>query len=610
MMQADEAGTLAALKSRRTEILQPLVSKHHGRVIKVMGDGVLVEFASAVSAVQCAIELQQAMTASNHELSEDRQIMPRIGINLGDVMVEGSDLYGDGVNIAARLEALAEPGKVFISGKVRQEVANKLKLSFDDLGEQSLKNVAETVRVYRVSAPAGPTGDTVAGKTAEVSKPSIAVLPFTNMSGDPEQEYFSDGITEDIIADLSQISSLFVVSRNSAFTFKGKAVEIVEAARKLNVGYVLEGSVRKAGSRVRIVVQLIDGATGGHLWAQRYDRDFGDIFALQDDISKSVVSALSVKLLPAELKTITLRPTRSAEAYQRYLQARSIINHSWLKSDLRIARQLFIEATEIDPGYARAYAGIADCDAFMWVFGDSDISYEHMLANSSRALQLVPNLAEAHASRGLALYLTGHAEEARSMFDKAIALDSELYSAHLFYGMSCRDTGEFKKAVPLLERAADLSQDDTFSVCLLADLYNALDRHDLSEEAARRTITRAESVLKQYPNAADIIAVAAATMVVLGESEYERAEEWANRALSLEPGNISVRYNAACTFAIIGKLDAALECLEYIHSESPRARGWLLGIMSHDTQFYPLRGRPDFEAFVERLKAEVAEPLS
>jgi len=216
----------------------------------------------------------------------------------------------------------------------------------------------------------------------------------------------------------------------------------------------------------------------------------------------------------------------------------------------------------------------------------------------------------AHASRGLALYLTGHAEVARSMFDKAIALDSELFSAYFFYGMSCRDTGQFEKAVPLLERAAELSRNDIFSLCLLSDLYIALGRPDLSKGAARRTITRAESVLNQYPDAADIIAVAAATMVCIGEDVYERAEEWVNRALSLEPGNVVVRYNAAGTFAITGKLDAALECLEYIHSESPRARGWLLGILSHDTQFNSLRGRPDFEAFMKRLKAHVAERTS
>src|SRR5215468_4831176 len=245
MMQADEAGTLAALKTRRADILQPLVTKHHGRVVKLIGDGVLVEFGSAVDAVTCATELQKAMESANAGLPDDKRIVLRIGVNLGDVMVEGSDLYGDGVNIAARLEALAEPGSVFISGKVRQEVANKLKLSFDDLGEQSLKNVAETVRVYRVSAPAGPTGDTVAGKTLGASKPSIAVLPFTNISGDPEQEYFSDGITEDIITDLSQVSALFVVARNTAFTLKGKAVSAQQAARELGVQYILQGSVRR-----------------------------------------------------------------------------------------------------------------------------------------------------------------------------------------------------------------------------------------------------------------------------------------------------------------------------------------------------------------------------
>jgi adenylate cyclase len=269
---------------------------------------------------------------------------------------------------------------------------------------------------------------------------------------------------------------------------------------------------------------------------------------------------------------------------------------------------LFVEATEIDPGYARAYAGVADCDAFLWVNGDSDISYDQMLANSSKAMELAPNLAEAHASKALALYLTGHAEGAGSMFDRAIVLAPELFGAHLLYGMSCRDTGQFEKAVTLLERAAELAPGDTFSVCLLTDLYKALGHPDLSEEAARRTITRAESVLKQYPDAADIVAVAAATMVYLGENE--RAEEWANRALSLEPDNHSVRYNAACTFAVIGKLDSALECLEYMRSHSPRARRYMLGMMSHDTQFESLRGSPDFDAFVERLKADVAEQSS
>jgi class 3 adenylate cyclase len=263
LIEQDEAGTLAALKQRRRDILQPLVAEHHGRIVKVMGDGVLVEFASAVNAVACAIELQKMMAAANDGGSEERRIVLRISINLGDVVVEGGDLYGDGVIIAARLEELAEPGGICVTGKVYEEVRRKLDIVFEDAGAQELKNIAEPLHIYRIAGARKPESDI---RHLPLSgKPAIAVLPFTNMSGDPEQEFFSDGITEDIITDLSQASALFVVARNTAFTFKGKAVAVVEAARKLNVGYILEGSVRKAGSRVRITVQLIDGVTGGHL---------------------------------------------------------------------------------------------------------------------------------------------------------------------------------------------------------------------------------------------------------------------------------------------------------------------------------------------------------
>ena len=249
LMQADEAGTLAALRGRRSEILQPVVSAHRGRIIKVMGDGVLIEFASAVDAVECAVLLQAAMEAANRDVPEERRIVLRVGINLGDVIVEGNDLYGDGVNIAARLEALAEPGTVFVSQTVFSHVRGKVQAGFEDLGEHILKNMEVPVRVYKISKTASESLLVRAGAD-QLSKPSIAVLPFTNMSSDQEQEFFSDGITEDIITDLSQVSALFVVARNTAFTFKGKAVEVVEAARKLNVGYVMEGSVRKAGNKI------------------------------------------------------------------------------------------------------------------------------------------------------------------------------------------------------------------------------------------------------------------------------------------------------------------------------------------------------------------------
>jgi len=369
MMQADEAGTLAALTSRHKEILQPLVAKHHGRIVKLMGDGVLVEFASAVNAVACAAELQEAMNAANAGLPEGQQIVLRIGINLGDVIVEGTDIYGDGVNVAARIEPLAEPGGICVSAKVHGEISNRLKIGFEDLGEQCLKNMAEPVRVYRVSGPAASAA-AMRQQSAPPSKLSIAVLPFVNMSGDPEQEYFSDGITEDIITDLSKVSTLNVLSRNTVFTFKGKAVEVGRIARRLNVGHVVEGSVRKSGGRVRITAQLIDAARDSHVWAERYDSELSDIFALQDEISQAIVAALKVKLLPEEKKAIETRSTYNPEAYEQYLLGRDYQLRLGTRN-LKIAIRFFGRALDIDPHYARAWAMLAISQAGLYWRGGS-----------------------------------------------------------------------------------------------------------------------------------------------------------------------------------------------------------------------------------------------
>ena len=432
LMGADEEGTLARLKVLRRDLLDPKIEEHRGRIVKTTGDGLLAEFGSVVDALRCAVEVQRGMPGCDAEVDPEKRIAFRIGINVGDIVVEGGDIYGDGVNVAARLEGIAEPGGICVSARVQEDARGKLDLAFEDLGEQRLKNIAWPVKVYRVqlegqmSAPR-PT-------LALPDKPSIAVLPFQNMSGDPEQEYFSDGITEDIITDLSKVSAIFVIARNTAFTFKGRPIESGHLARQLGVGHILEGSVRKAGNRIRISAKLVDGETGGNLWAERFDRDFADIFALQDEISKNVVAALRLKLLPEELEAITTRPTANALAYKFYLQARAKLAVSWgTKEYLRAARRLFAKALKADPGYARAYVGIADCDAFLWVNGDLDVSFEHMLANSGRALELAPNLAEAHASRGVALYVAGHREEAMEAFERAIKLESGLYEAHYFY---------------------------------------------------------------------------------------------------------------------------------------------------------------------------------
>jgi TolB-like protein len=354
LMEADEAGTLAALKTRRKQVLQPLVASHHGRVFKITGDGVLVEFSSAVNAVQCAVDLQRAMAIANGDQPKDLHIVLRIGVNLGDVMVEGSDLYGEGVNIAARLEAIAEPGGILISGTAHDHVGTKVKVSFEELSAQTLKNIAQPVRLYRVTG----TPAVIATATNPASdKPSIAVLPFTNMSGDPEQEYFSDGLTEDIITELSRFRNLLVVARNSSFTFKGQAVDVKEIGRKLGAGYVVEGSVRRAGNRIRITAQLLESATGNHLWAERYDRELEDIFAVQDELVRAISGVIPGQLDRYAVENLRRKPPDNLTAYDSELRGRWALTH-W-NEGLSVALEWFEKSAKADPNYALAQAGIA-----------------------------------------------------------------------------------------------------------------------------------------------------------------------------------------------------------------------------------------------------------
>ena len=437
---------------------------------------------------------------------------------------------------------------------------------------------------------------------------SIAVLPFLNLSDEPEQEYFSDGLTEDIITDLSRVSALFVAARNNVFTLKGRTFEIGEAARKLNVGSILEGSVRKSGSRIRIAVQLIDAATGGHLWAERYDRDLGDVFALQDDISKNVVSALKVRLLPEEAEAITNRSTTNAQAYDCYLSGRSALLSSWGdRSVIRSVRQMFARAAAIDPGYARAYAGLADCDALLWRIGEIDVSYEDILANSSKALALTPNLAEAHVSKGIALHGAGHFEEAAATFERAADLDPGLFEAHYYYGMTCRFSGRYEKAMPLLRRAAELRDMDFMALTALADVCLKLGLREQSVSAAKQSMTRLESALAKQPDNATLLAWGATILAVL--DEYGRADEWAKRAVALSPNNFGVRVLAAGAYACIGNSDTALECLEFNFYHFPRLHRYLLGQITHTARIDPIRDQAEFGAFVKRLEVAVTRNL-
>jgi TolB-like protein len=363
LMGVDEEGTLAALKVRRHDILQPMVAKHHGRVVKVMGDGALVEFVSAVNAVQCALDLQQAMAAANRDLPDDRHIVLRVGVNLGDVMVEGSDLYGDGVNIAARLEAIAEPGGIVISGTAHDYVRNKVKAIFDDMGAQTLKNIAEPIRTYRVAWTEAAA--TTAPKPM-IDRPSIAVLPFANMSGDPEQAYFSDGITEDIITEISRFRELFVIARNSSFQYRDKSIDVRRIGRELDVQYLVEGSVRKLGDRVRVTAQLIHAGTGNHFWAERYDRDLADVFTLQEELAHAIAATIGGRVEAAgHERTMRLSPT-SLTAYDLVLRAKAL-NLKFTRGDMIQARDLALRATEIDPAYARAHAYYASACFNLWM---------------------------------------------------------------------------------------------------------------------------------------------------------------------------------------------------------------------------------------------------
>ena len=395
------------------------------------------------------------MRARNAGVPQDRTIEFRIGIDLGDVIVEADDISGDGVNVAARLEGIAKPGGIAVTAAVRDNVGNRLDLRFEDLGEQRFKNIDRPVRAYSVFELAcRPESTTGPQESWEVEKPSIAVLPFNNMSGDPEQEYFSDGITEDIITDLSKISGLFVVARNTAFTYKGKPVKVQQVSQELRVRFILEGSVRKAGPRVRVTAQLVEGKDGGHLWADRYDRDLTDIFAIQDEITHTIVDQLKVRLLPEERKIIARAPTDNFEAYAYYLRGRQFL-HRRSKTYLLLAKRMFEKAVELDPLYARAYAGIADCDSFLFLNYNADVSIDGILATSAKALDLEDGLAEAHASRGLALSLRGRYPEAMAEFDQAIALDPNLFEAHYFYARACFAQGNLDEAARLFQRAAD-----------------------------------------------------------------------------------------------------------------------------------------------------------
>ena len=600
LMGADETATLAALKVHRKELVDLKIAEFQGRIVKLIGDGMLVEFTSVVNAVACATEIQSKMCERNAGVPEELRIEFRMGVNVGDIIVDEDDIYGDGVNVAARLESIASPGGISVSASVREHIGNRLDIVFEDVGEQSLRNIERPVRVYRVVlVPSAATRATAVEATAPKrplrGKPSIAVLPFNYLGGGPEQDYFADGITEDIITDLSKVSGLSVVARNSVFTYKGKSVEALEVGKRFNVTTILEGSVRKAGQRVRISAQLINAEDGMHLWADRYDRDLTDIFAIQDEIAHSIVDALKVRLLPHESQAIRKIKTSNIEAYQFYLRGRQYLSRHSTKS-YELARRMFLRAIELDPDYAQAYAGVADCDAFRCVM-HREISLEHIIAASSKALDLDPELAEAHASRGLALSLGAEYELASSEFERAIHLDPGLYEGHYFYARSCVLQGKHEEAAKHYERAAEVAPEDFQAMGHLAQEYHAIGRESDALLAERRCFEGAERELERHPDNVRAACYGAMALIFLGQ--LARAKEWADRALWLDPDDTQVLYNIACVHARLGVNDKALDLLaRALQGMHPRMAAWA----RQDDDLASLREDPRFEALVDMAR--------
>lgn len=540
MMAVDEAGTLNRIKRLRAEVIEPHIQLFNGRTVKLMGDGALMEFGSVVNAVRYAIDVQKSVAEWNRALPEGERILLRIGINTGDVLVEGDDIYGDGVNVAARLEALAEPGGLCVSGKVYEEIGRRIDAPFEDLGQKQVKNIPNPVQVYRLAVD-GPEvalssldrdspgrskqawplavnailaavilvgiaawlvpwdrGAEVGGGTRP-DRPSIVVLPFANMSADPEQEYFADGMSEDLITDLAKISSMFVISRNSAFAYKDKSVDVREVAEELGVQYVLEGSVRRVGDQIRINAQLIDAETGGHLWAERYDGQAVDIFALQDKVTGRIVDALELKLLPRELRQMAQTGTESAEAYDAYLAGRALY-HRRTPGDNARAVPFFERAIELDPGYVDAYTALAKV-YMQAVIGE-----------------------QAYADE-LGIFWTEGYIEARRLLEKGVTTPNADY--HVLRSWLALRKHQQRRAVEEAEKAVRLGPNDVDAMEALGEALIYAGRPGRGAEYARQ----AEEQNPLYPGRPLYLLGLAA----FAQGNSERAVEYVERAIRLAP---------------------------------------------------------------------------
>ena len=457
LMEMDETGTLASLKAHRAEFIDPLIAGHGGRIVKLMGDGVLVEFGSVVDAVECAVAVQQGMSRRNADVAGNERIDLRIGINLGDVIVEGDDIYGDGVNVAARLEGLAEPGGICLSGMVHDNIAGKLDHVFTDGGEQAVKNISRPVRVWRwpETEPGSATSTDGNAAPSLPDKPTIAVLPFVNMSGDEEQEYFSDGLTEDIITELSRFRSVLVIARNSSFHYKGISPKVQDVGRDLGAAYVVEGSVRKAGNRVRVTAQLVESESGNHVWAERYDRDLEDIFAVQDDLTRTVVSTIAGHIEVVGHRHASRMSADKLRAYDLVLRARRQTYDFTQPGNLE-AQGLLARAIALDPANARARAALCSAHVLDWMSHwakDSDAARNEAHQLAKKAVALDETDCYAQWNLGLTYLILRRYDNSRFHLEKALALNPNDVEARALYGLFLTYNGQAEDALTEYEQA-------------------------------------------------------------------------------------------------------------------------------------------------------------
>jgi TolB-like protein len=506
----DEEGTLARLKELRRTLIDPKISEYRGRIVKTMGDGLLVQFGSVVDAVRCAVEVQHHITEQNVRTDEEQRIEFRMGINVGDIVIDGNDIHGDGVNIAARLEGLADPGGICISAGVHDQVRDKLNAAFEDVGDQQLKNIARPVRVYRVRGPSPKRA------TLQLpDRPSIAVLPFNNMSGDPEQEYFADGIVEEIITELSRFRQLFVIARNSSFIYKGRSVDVKQVGRELGVRYVLEGSVRKAASRLRITGQLVDTATGAHLWAEKFEGDLQNVFDVQDQVTERVVGAIAPKVEQAEIERAQRKATDNLDAYDQYLRGMAGF-HKWSREGNEVGLNHFYKAIQLDPNFGAAY-GMAARSYVQRNAGDwykdrpAEIAETERLAN--RAIELGSDDAVALSTAGFALSdVVGLIEGGDAAIERALGLNPNLAWAWLYSSWVKTSLGDPELALERIGHALRLSPNDPLTFNFqAAKAYAEFFAGDCAKAYAS-----AETSIRQRPGLILFMCIAAASEAMAG----------------------------------------------------------------------------------------------